>query len=397
MNAESKSVDSAPFSSKASARLHILLWINLLLIVHGSLYPWAFVEPSSWPEAFQHFFDGELWTGMGDVAGNVVLFAPTGALGILLWRKAWPRVAFFALSVLLALVLQIIQVYVPSRDAVLSDMVWNAAGLLLGGVLAWAGLRLTPASMRDSAPVRTAPLALAVLWFAIEWWPYVPTLDWQHVKDALKPLLLAPQWNPRSAGEVAISVVVLGYALREWARGWRWVAAAVVLSALAKLVIVHASLSISHVAGYAVGLAASWVLSRQPARRGATAAALLAFVWFTLDELRPFALAEMPSEFHLMPFDAMLEGTMDSNALALLWDLFWIGAVMVPAIELGAQAVVFGIGLGLWIALLEIAQRWLPNRSADITPALLPLLWALLMPTRARLARQRPPGRVRRV
>jgi hypothetical protein len=34
----------------------------------------------------------------------------------------------------------------------------------------------------------------------------------------------------------------------------------------------------------------------------------------------------------------------------------------------------------VWTLMLEIHQAWLPGRSADITPALLPFIWWLASP-----------------
>jgi hypothetical protein len=53
------------------------------------------------------------------------------------------------------------------------------------------------------------------------------------------------------------------------------------------------------------------------------------------------------------------------------------------------------VALGLWTLLLEGLQTWLPGRIADITPALLPLLWLLLLrgaePAMGRNGQRNPP------
>jgi hypothetical protein len=375
----------------APLRLRALLWISVALITHGSLYPWRFVAPASWPAALHDLFGGGMWTGLSDVVGNIVLFVPLGVLGTLLLRERrdalMRRLAlsgFVIVGVAFSFGLQVLQICIPSRTAVVSDSVWNTAGLILGIVLASLGTRVTPLLPNAGAGPRPA-LALAGLWLALEWWPFVPTIDWQHVKDALKPLLLEPKLSLRSVAEVSVSVVVLGYALRSLPRPALWTAATVAAAAVGKLVIVDASLSISHVIGFGIGLVLAALLAVRRETVATQLTALLALAWFTIDALHPYSLMADPHRFHALPFAAMLEGSMESNALALLWNLFWIGAIMVPASTLGGRPGTFAVGLSLWVLLLELLQRWLPQRTADITPTLLPWLWVLLWPGEAHL------------
>jgi VanZ family protein len=76
---------------------------------------------------------------------------------------------------------------------------------------------------------------------------------------------------------------------------------------------------------------------------------------------------------------ALLEGSLIVNTAALAWNLFWLGAVMLLARQVGARAGALALALGLWALLLEAAQTWLPGRVADITPALLPALWWMML------------------
>ena len=362
-------------------------WLALvcaLLVTHGSLYPWHFAQPASFADGWSHMMNQtSWWTGLGDVVGNVVLFLPVGVLGWALareWRTppALNATIVVVLGVGFAFVLQVAQIYVPSRDAAWSDVVWNTIGLLLGLCIAAPVLRLPLGGLH--AMHWRVPVTFMLLWLLLQWWPFVPRLDWQHIKDALKPLLLHPRWRTNTALDAGFSLMVLGALVRPLRRrsGVMW--GLPVLAAFGTLMLEHQFLSVSRVAGWCAGAIAVLWMWRLPARTHGWLGAGLALLWYTVDELKPFELSDSVSPFHWMPFEAMLEGSLSANTLALAWQLFWLGAVIVLAHERGARAGPLALALSLWTLLLEALQMLLPGRIADVTPALLPWFWVLALP-----------------
>ena len=81
-----------------------------------------------------------------------------------------------------------------------------------------------------------------------------------------------------------------------------------------------------------------------------------------------------------MPFAALLQGSLSANTLALTWQLFWLGVVIVLLHDIGAPAIGLAVALMVWALLLECVQTLLPERTADITPALLPWEWCMALP-----------------
>ena len=81
-----------------------------------------------------------------------------------------------------------------------------------------------------------------------------------------------------------------------------------------------------------------------------------------------------------MPFAALLEGSLSANTLALTWQLFWLGSAQVLLHSIGARANGLALLLSGWALLLEMLQRLLPGRVADVTPVLLPWMWVLALP-----------------
>jgi hypothetical protein len=179
--------------------------------------------------------------------------------------------------------------------------------------------------------------------------------------------------------EVTLSVVVAGHFLRTARLRVALLIGILVLAGTSKLFVSGQEVSLSHATGYAVGVILAALSWRLPQRQVAGALVFAALVWFTADELRPYAPADHARTFHWVPFVAMLIGSLSANALALLWSLFWLGAVMVLAAGLGVRLVPLGLALTVWVLALELVQAWLPGRIADITPALVPAFWIMVL------------------
>lgn len=124
-----------------------LALVYAALIVFASLFPfegWRAQGLSAW-----EFLSGPLpphyWTGF-DVAINVAGYAPLGfmlALGFT--RSGWVRLAVpfaFVMGVVLSLVMEFLQIYLPKRVPSNLDLLLNSAGALLGAVSAAALERL---------------------------------------------------------------------------------------------------------------------------------------------------------------------------------------------------------------------------------------------------------------
>jgi len=123
----------------------------LVLVIYASCYPWA-----SWRSTglapWAYLFEGlpRYWTTF-DLITNIVGYVPLGALIVF---ALYPRVAGAVVvlcavtaGVMLALLLECIQSYLPSRVPSILDLITNAAGVLMGAL---AGQRLSAPVLRQS-------------------------------------------------------------------------------------------------------------------------------------------------------------------------------------------------------------------------------------------------------
>jgi VanZ family protein len=355
-------------------------------IAYGSLYPFEFVAPENAGDLLRTFFDDHrVWTSRADVLGNIGLFVPFGLAGV--WwaegRMARIRAAAgtLAIGVLLAFGLQVVQIWVVSRSAVLADVLWNSVGILIGvsGGLVFGARR--GARRVTMEPVQTAALALIALWFLSELAPLVPSLDFAGLKRSLRPLLVTPRFDPIMAIYCTAEVLVVGRLIMA-AAGPRvapaLTGAAIVAVLVGKLVIVDQSVDWTFVAGCAAGFGLALLTGR--VRHRATVVAALVFVVaaYTLQSLAPFTIRP-PQPFAWFPFASVLDGSMLTNLRAISAVGFVLGGAVWLMRDLGWQPLPAGAGLAVWVLALEIAQMWIVGRTPSSTEPLIGLIaaWAL--------------------
>ena len=365
--------------------MRAILLLIAVLISYGSLYPFNFLANGHWLRQGVLFFtQPDLHMGRGDLVGNLLLFAPYGFVATLLCRARrhgritgqW--VLLLALGLLLALVLQLAQLWLPSRVPALSDVVANAGGMLLGVAAALLAHRVAPAAAGDSANLllghALAPAVLMLLWLGYQWFPLVPTIDLQNMINAVKPLVRTPQLDAVRALHTALAWLAF-FRLWQLASGQRTPALALALAALcilgAKLVIAGASISLTNAVG--LGLALACLPWRQ---HSAALPALVIAMLVSLfaSGLAPFGLSDMPQAFHWIPFTGMLEGSMGVNLLNLVEKTYFYGALIVFMTANGARPVPAAIAVAICLGAIEAAQVFMPNRVAETTDPILALI-----------------------
>jgi len=363
-----------------------LLLLTVVVITYGSLYPFHFraLSPT------EHVWDilgapRSFASSRGDALGNVALFVP---LGVAVWGRArsWRRrgtgLALLSVaSVVLALALQVLQAYVPERTPALIDVLWNCVGTAVGAGVAAVVLRV-PVPGNPGIP-RSDPVSAGVLaiWLAAELLPFVPGLDWQGVKDSVKPLMRGRLDIGAMAFHMAglvlagrMLAVMMGRAISVW---WLWVVAVGI--GAGKLIIVTQSVDLSLVVGLALGVVAWRVLAGLPEPRATYVVVALLLGAYTVDGLAPFSLRAGPARITWVPFAGALGGSMLASSKGLALRLFYYAAVLAGWKTLGGRLGPAVALLGGYVALIEGAQSFIAGRSGDITEPLLVLMVGYLL------------------
>lgn len=367
-------------------------WLTLataLVIVYGSLFPFDFAElGSSGPRELVTSLSFEP-TSRGDIVSNLLLYMPLGLCLVLGLPTRWPRLAALvcalAAGTLLSVGIELLQVHVGFRVSSLTDVVINAVGTLVGGVAAIVFLQMG-SEVRIPGAVTTrpdvAPLGVLLLWLAFRLAPFVPTIDWQKYKDAVKPLVIDPRIGAMDTFRYVAGWLVVGYAVRLlWRRAYAQTAflviAAIVLAG--RIIVVGKVLSAAEILALALCLPLLPMFSRVSDRRQAALVAALVVVTIVLQGLLPFELAARPRPFSWVPFRSALRGNVELSYSALLEKAFWCFSLVWLLTRVGASVAGATAATAVLLGAIELAQVWLPGRSAEITDPLLAIAAGVLL------------------
>lgn len=363
-------------------------WLVLICavgIAYGSLYPFEYHAAGGGLDPWTALLHAPLaWTNFPDVVGNIVLFVPLGLCMRLIDQRMRPvAVGFwFVLFFAYAVVIQEAQYYFGERYADLGDALWNALGCAIGIAGAWLGRRfsLSVPNAAESA-TRTFAMLLLALWLGAELAPFVPTLDVQRFKDALRPLLT---WDiePLRVFTLACDIAVCAEILRTAfgaERLWRNLIALIAFSLFAKLVVVfHAWRWATFVALPLGALLARYSQRLSLDNRRLFLAGLL-FTTYTASAILPLVLRSTPEPMSWIPFAARLNGDMLHNLDSLFLSMFRYTTILWLLVAQGARLRGLTILLASWAFAMEWAQTWLEGRTPDATETLLVVISALLV------------------
>jgi VanZ family protein len=371
-----------------SANRHLarkLLLACVALIAYGSLYPFDFTAAPG--AGIDGLFALHRPT-RGDLVANLLLYLPLGVcLAVAAASPSWVALVFVAigLGAGISVVIEVLQLWLPARFTSGTDVLLNVVSTLAGAV---AGqimrFRLGAIAGTGTRAKREAvvPAGLVLLWLAGRTAPFVPTIDWQKYKNAVKPLIRWEDFTGLATLRLALGWAVVALALRLcWPRPRPLLALALLMAAVlaAQVVVVGRVLRPPEFVAMALVLAAMPLaahVDRVTLARGLGAALATLIV---VTGLAPFDFTTTPADFRWVPFAGSLTDSLEQNLLAMLEKLFLYGAVLWLCGEAGLRPRVAVGGLALALAGIEIAQCWLPGRVAESTDPLLALgLGALL-------------------
>lgn len=368
-----------------------LLWIlSALVIIALSIWPFDFHAQMVTQVRVDAFLNSWGWdTNRGDIVGNVLLFVPFAWLGLLTLRRQswWLRYAVVAVSGLaLAVLCQVLQLALPTRFPTLVDVNWNAVGLVAGLVLAtpsWLPVP-EPGTGTTRRSITAVPWLLVACWGAFRLAPFVPAVDWQLIKNNLKPLLALEDLKAESLLVNLAAWLTIGWLLRQSDSRRRldlWVPALLAAVLLGETLIAgRGGLSPNHTLGGLLGVTL-WLLAVRWLERVQTPLVLLALlaaiIW---ENLAPFDFAgEAVQPFHWTPFRGILAGNRLLNAATLCRKGFLYGGLVYLGGTLTRSWLLGGLLAASLLTALEFAQCFQPSHFPEVTDPLLAAGFAALL------------------
>lgn len=377
----------------------------VVLILYGSLFPFEFDTPSgksifqiAAALAFKR-------TSRSDIVANLLLYMPLGlCMALALPGRLRMIVALpvtITAGVLLSLAVEMAQTLESARVASLTDVLLNAAGTGIGCTVAlvYRGLgthlHIPGLAERRPAPV---PLGFLLLWLSYRLAPFVPTLEWQKIKDALKPVFVDPTIDAFAAFRFLIGWLVIAYAVRRmWHREYA-LAALLALAAgtqLGRVLIVGKTVSPAELIALAALFALLPLMRRvhEPRRLLLLSLALISIV--VVQGLEPWHFDAVAHAFSWVPFKNSLSDSLEINIGVLIEKCFWYASLVWLLAQRSGTLWSGAAGVVLLVGAIEFVQMWVPGRSAEITDPLLVLAAAGLLYLIGVDERWRRPARAR--
>jgi VanZ family protein len=116
-----------------------------------------------------------------------------------------------------------------------------------------------------------------------------------------------------------------------------------------------------------------------PDRQRTTLLIVLLTATIVLQGLKPFQLLADPQSFSWVPFKNSLSDSLEVNYSVLLEKCFWYFALVWLLTRRGVRVAGAALATAIVLAAIEVAQVWLPGRSAEVTDPLLALIAGFLL------------------
>lgn len=393
---------------------------------------WLSFVQGGWPECSGAWLSEGSSLSRADILVNVAAYLPLGALlaarGPVTLAGTLRAVLLAAvLGGLLSLFVEAVQACLPGRVSAWSDLLANTTGALVGALLSRLGGHLVGLSrtgrasglaMHAIAPQPLPALAALTLlaWIAHRTFPWALGLDVGQLRANLaflRPVLEgAVRLDPWRLASHLAAWLVFGLAIRAFFRPWapvlRSTAAGAALVLLLQLLGAVPTISLEELA--ALGIAAVLLSALRlpaPEPRLAGVLGVAAFAGVALYELRP-GQGSLPGGFSWLPLFGAgnVLGALElglfffSYAFACALAVSWrtgnrAGPAAGRASRERAAPPAGGASCGTaamliaslaWLCVLEVAQLWIPGRSADLSPPLLAGAgWAIALGLQSRV------------
>ena len=342
---------------------------------------------NSWPADLNRFI-------FRDLVVNVALYVPAGLTGNLAFRrfgKTWLSLAAPVLiCTLWSAAIEMVQLFIPTRNTSALDLSTNVIGSMIGVVL---GIVLedvvvlrrsrspSPQSRRQRKPPDRSAAALLVCWLNWLWFPLFPVLGRAVLLHKADLFLHAPFAQPVPFVSAMLAWVAAGNLLHAAALrpARRWLAISVTLVPL-QLFIVDRQPVAAALAGAVAGVfifTFLWPLRKT--HRGVwwkiTAWAFLAVIVFR--GLAPFHFSTAALPFEWIPFSGFLNMDWQSGIQVIGEKFFWYGTAIWLMRRSGMRTVPATALIATVLLGIEIAQTRLPGHVAEITDP----LWAIFTST----------------
>jgi VanZ family protein len=356
-----------------------ILLVIIFLIIYGSLYPFqfTFISPTDLLlDKLTHF--NPFSSSLADLLANTLLFIPYGLLLAFILQDKVTNKNNFIITVItgfvLAYLIQVIQLWTVERVPSGSDSAWNLLGAIIGYLIAFSFPQKKQLLNRSVDSEKLLPFTLALFILLFHLWPFVPTFDWGFIKNNLKTLLIASEFELLKVFEKAVfwftPFFILNYLNGDNLKFRHLVYLTIVISIL-QLFILDSLTGINNVIGAILALFSWKVFGKKVTKSHLII--LLSFYYFFF-AFYPFEFRGYLGSFNWLPFEGSLTGSMIVNLSAIIEKVIIYGTLLWLFLSCNYNLKKTTFGLALVAFIVEYLQVFFAYKTPDITDSIIILL-----------------------
>ncbi len=287
------------------------------------------------------------------------------------------------ISAVWSALIEMTQLFVPSRDCSALDLLTNIAGSIVGVFFA---ILLEEVLLRNRAQIASsktrkrpdrAALALLACWVLWLLFPLFPVMGTYALRHKFHAFAISPIVEPVPFLSAALAWFAAGTLFRAGAlRPARWLTAISVILIPAQFFIVDRQPAPAALAGAVVGAACFALFWQKRNQYGSLYWKILAWTFLAMIVIRglaPFRFLPDAAPFSLIPFAGFLNMEWQPGIQEMAQKSFWYGTAiwLMRASGLTSRTAIALVAAVL--LLIEIAQTHIPGHTAEITDP----LWAI--------------------
>lgn len=306
----------------------------IVFIVYGSLFPFNFAAT---PAPASGFYENwNLFNNTSDAIDNFLLFIPMGiAISVCYTTRTTRLVATTVLMLVLAIGVQLLQLYLPGRVSSVTDSIWNVLGTVSGMFIASAVWhRIRPHLLTQGGDHDRFAIILILLWLTYESYPFVPTLDIGLLRGHVKSFLaggfdFSRFFQHAGAAVIAGAAVVRARLLVSPGKSVFLIGS---LALFLEIFVAYGSLRRETLLGIGVGLGLGYAIQIYLANQARAVMLVVAFSALAYSVLTPYRGQPLDASFTFTPFSSFLWNTNTKDIPPMAFESLAIGGMLLAAL-----------------------------------------------------------------
>jgi VanZ family protein len=362
--------------------LRSILLLLAFGIVYGSLYPFDFATSAATSVRIAALWGGHWSSSRGDILSNIALFMPLGLVAALAKpQQRW--LLSITMTLIFAHIIQLLQIWLPARDPSLLDTLLNGAGFgagILCYVVFQDKIKSLLSQKSELQHINLPALITVLFWLLAYILPFVPTLDFQNVKNVAKAIMSAQNTSGQNilyhaAGWFAFTAICRRFAVLPNL----WLASLIFVGCVAvQPFLRQATFDQSQLVGGVAGLALGYLFNKPSLNKKSFGPAVMLTLILLVEGLWPGSGSS--TSFNPLPMHSYLDGNLLANSRSIIRRIYFASAMLLLW-QGASKSFLSGVVVTTVVAIITLLGRaaFDLDRSIDLADLLWPTLAAVFL------------------